>query len=79
MAKTIVHQVDRANSPPHRPFSHDDTGPLTPAQQATIENALCIALNFIRHPHAVPASIRAATSRAALAAALLQQACEGRA
>ncbi len=73
------HHTGRAATLPRYPVNHDDTGPLTPAQQATIENALTVALHFIRHPNAVPASIRAATSRAALAAALLQQACEGRA
>ena len=52
--------------------------PLTPAQQATIENALSIALHFLRHPDAVPASIKAAAARVTLAASLLQQASEGR-
>ena len=69
------HHTGGAATPSHQVVNHDDTGPLTPAQQATIENALTVALHFIRHPNAVPSSIRAASLRAALAASLLQQAC----
>lgn len=50
---------------------------LTPARQAAIENALTMALHFVRQP-ACAANTWAATSRAHRAATLLKQACEGR-
>ena len=50
---------------------------LTPQRQAVIENALSMALHFVRQPGAIPANLWAATSRATRAATLLKQACEG--
>ena len=50
---------------------------LTPQHQAVIENALTMALHFVRQPGAIPANLWAATSRATRAATLLKQACEG--
>jgi len=49
---------------------------LTPQRQAVIENALTMALHFVRQPGAVPANLWAATSRATRAATLLKQLCE---
>ena len=49
---------------------------ITPQSQAVIENALNMALHFIRQPGAVPANLWAATSRATRAATLLKQVCE---
>ena len=49
---------------------------ITPQSQAVIENALSMALHFIRQPGAVPANLWAATSRATRAATLLKQVCE---
>ena len=49
---------------------------FTPDRQATIENALTMALHFVRQPGTQPANLWAATSRATRAATLLKQACE---
>ena len=46
---------------------------LTPAQQAAIENALTMALHFVRQP-ACQANLWAATSRATRAATMLKHA-----
>ncbi len=48
---------------------------LTPQRQAVIENALTMALHFVRQPGALPANVWAATSRATRAATLLKQVC----
>ena len=50
---------------------------LTPQRQAVIENALTMALYFVRQPGVQPANLWTATSRATRAATLLKQACEG--
>ena len=49
---------------------------LTPQRQAVIENALTMALHFVRQPGAQAPNLWAATSRATRAATLLKQACE---
>ena len=49
---------------------------ITPHSQAVIENALTMALHFVRQPGAIPANLWAATSRATRAATLLKQVCE---
>lgn len=50
---------------------------LNPESQALIENALQMALHFLRQPGSAPANLWAATSRATRAATLLKQLCEG--
>ena len=50
---------------------------LTVDRQAVIENALTMALYFLRQPGAMPANVWAATSRANRALTLLKQASEG--
>jgi len=49
---------------------------LAPDSLSVIENALTMALHFVRQPGAVPANLWAATSRATRAATLLKQVCE---
>ena len=50
---------------------------INPESLSVIENALSMALHFVRQPGALPANLWAATSRATRAATLLKQACEG--
>ena len=50
---------------------------ITPDRQAVIENALTMALFFVRQPCATPANVWAATSRANRALTLLKQASAG--
>lgn len=57
-------------SPAHR----GRTPELSPARQAAIENALTMALHFVRQPSCA-ANTWAATSRAVRAATLLKNAC----
>ena len=49
---------------------------IHPESLSVIENALTMALHFVRQPGAVPANLWAATSRATRAATLLKQVCE---
>lgn len=49
---------------------------ITPEHQAAIENALSMALYFIRQCHATPANLWAATARTNRAFTLLKQASE---
>jgi hypothetical protein len=50
---------------------------VTPGRQAAIENALSMALYFVRKPDVKAADVWAATSRANRALTLLKQASEG--
>jgi hypothetical protein len=49
---------------------------ITPDHQAAVENALSMALYFIRQSHATPANLWAATARTNRALTLLKQASE---
>lgn len=49
---------------------------ITPEHQAAIENALSMALYFIRQCHATPANLWAATAKTNRAFTLLKQASE---
>lgn len=60
-----------------RPLPPAASPDLTPARVAAIENALTMALHFVRLP-ACSANLWAATSRATRAATLLKQCCEQR-
>lgn len=52
------------------------TAAITPEHQAAVENALSMALYFIRQSHATPANLWAATARTNRAFTLLKQASE---
>ncbi len=58
------------------PARRGRTPDLSPTRQAAIENALTMALHFVRQ-QSCAANTWAATSRAIRAATLLKQACEG--
>lgn len=69
MSKVIHLASQQAGRNPRSPS-------ITPQRQAVIENALTMALHFVRQPGAVPANLWAATSRATRAATPLKQVCE---
>lgn len=62
------------------PFPTTDSAPRDPvARQAAIENALSMALYFIRQPGNTAANLWAATARTNRALTLLKQASQGNA
>jgi len=75
MTKVIHLPSPRAGTPVHT------SAPAisTPAQQAAIENALSMALYFIRQPGDAVANVWAATARTNRALTLLKQASQGNA
>lgn len=80
MTKVIHLAGRRAGIPVQTPAHSPNDTPravLTPEHQAAIENALSMALYFIRQSHATPANLWAATARSNRATTLLKQASEG--
>ena len=79
MTKVIHLASRRAGNPPLPPAhcNHAELDVLTLEHQAAIENALTMALYFIRQCHATPANLWAATARTNRAFTLLKQASEG--
>ena len=71
----VIHLASRQTG--RNPQATAQSPSLTPQRQAVIENALTMALHFVRQPGAIPANLWAATSRATRAATLLKQVCEG--
>lgn len=74
MTKVIHLPSRRAGAPAHTSPTPD---PVT--RQAAIENALSMALYFMRQPGNAAANVWAATARANRALTLLKQASEGKA
>lgn len=72
----VIHLASRSAGNPVRISAHRPTEVITPAQQAAIENALSMALYFIRQCHATPANLWAATARTNRAMTLLKVASE---
>lgn len=72
----VIHLASRSAGNPVRMSAHKPTEVLTPDHQAAIENALSMALYFIRQCHATPANLWAATARTNRAMTLLKQASE---
>jgi hypothetical protein len=73
-----VHLVSVAAAKPVHTCAHAATQPTpTPAQQAAIENALTMALYFVRQPGNAAANVWAATARTNRALTLLKRVNEG--
>lgn len=76
MTKVIHIPSRRAGAPVHT-FAHTSPTPNPIARQAAIENALSMALYFMRQPGNAAANVWAATARTNRALTLLKQASEG--
>ena len=72
----VIHLASRSAGIPVRMSARTPADVLTPDHQAAIENALSMALYFIRQSHATPANLWAATARTNRAFTLLKQASE---
>jgi hypothetical protein len=77
MAKVIPHASPQAGTNVHTSahLAHPRTSPIE--RQQAIENALCMALHFVRQPGEVDANLWAATARTNRALTLLKQASAG--
>lgn len=73
----VIHLPSRRAGAPVHASAHTSPTPDPVARQAAIENALSMALYFVRQHDNAAANLWAATARANRALTLLKQACEG--
>lgn len=73
----VIHLPSRRAGAPVQTSAQTTTTPGPVARQAAIENALSMALYFMRQPGNAAANVWAATARTNRALTLLKQASEG--
>lgn len=73
----VIHLTSRRAGAPVHTSAHTSPTPDPVARQAAIENALSMALYFMRQPGNAAANVWAATARTNRALTLLKQASEG--